>query len=249
MDKALLSHIKGHLRSAVALKQAMDAAISSANETHWRYVGYRSFMEKYQQIVTSVSKIVEITAPIGTWDISKVKSSFETPGLLQKEYFEAVYTNLLILIAFLEHTLGVKSDETRSLVDFFQANMRKAIFETPKYEKQVQDVIEQLLIGRGMSRGIDYEREKGRVRVSIKEVVPDFIIYRLSLAIEVKLCKSSSKAKSIVDEINTDIQSYSKSYDRIVFIVYDIGGIQNEEEFKNGLETENGNIQVIIVKH
>ncbi|UCF83275.1 MAG: hypothetical protein JSV50_19195, partial [Desulfobacteraceae bacterium] len=162
MDKETSNQIKGHLLSAIALKQAMDAAVSSASETYWRYVGYRSFMEKYQQIVTAVSKKIEITAPIGLWDISKVKGSFDTPGLLQKEYFEAVYTNLLILIAFLEHSMGLKSDEIRNLVDFFQANLRKAIFDTPEREKEVQDVIEQLLIGRGMNRGVDYDREKGR---------------------------------------------------------------------------------------
>ena len=66
------------------------------------------------------------------------------------------------------------------------------------------------MIGRGFSRGIDYEREKGRVKVSIKEVVPDIIFPRLSLAIEVKLCRDQSKARRIVDEINADIQAYEK---------------------------------------
>jgi len=53
----------------------------------------------------------------------------------------------------------------------------------------------------------------------------------------------------IVDEINADIQSYGKKYSSILFIVYDLGSIQDETAFKHGLETVDGNINVIIVKH
>ena len=67
-----------------------------------------------------------------------------------------------------------------------------------------------MLIGRGFTKGIDYDREVGRVKVSIKEVVPDFILPKLSFAIEVKLAKTDSKAKAIVDEINADIQATKK---------------------------------------
>lgn len=235
--------------SALALKQAMDVSLSSNAENMFRYVGFRNFMTKYQQIAESVSELVEITAPLGYWDISKIKSSFELTWPRQKEYFEAVYTNNLLLVAFLEHSVDLRADETRGLADFFQACLRKAVFDVPQKEKDIQDVVEQLLIGRGMSRGIDYEREKGRVKVSIKEVIPDFIIIRLSLAIEIKLCRDSSHARVIVDQINADIQSYQKAYARILFIVYDTSGIRNEAEFRNGLETEDGNILLVVVKH
>ena len=127
--------------------------------------------------------------------------------------------------------------------------MRRAVFNKPTKEKEVQDVIEQLLIGKGFAKGVDYDRETGRVKVSIKEVVSDFIIPRLSMAIEVKLSKDKSKSKVIVDEINADIQSYGKKYSSILFIVYDLGSIQDETAFKHGLETVDGNINVIIVKH
>ena len=106
-----------------------------------------------------------------------------------------------------------------------------------------------MLIGKGFAKGVDYDRETGRVKVSIKEVVPDFILPRLSMAIEIKLSKDKSKSKSIVDEINADIQAYSKNYSSTLFIVYDLGSIQDEFEFKHGLETVDGNIRVIIVKH
>jgi hypothetical protein len=112
----------------------------------------------------------------------------------------------------------------------------------------VQDVVEALLIGRGLTKGIDYDREVGRVKVSIKEVVPDFILHKLSMAIEIKLSKDKNKSKAIVDEINADIQAYAKQYSRLLFIIYDVGSIRDETEFKQDLENSQ-NTGVIVVKH
>ena len=50
------------------------------------------------------------------------------------------------------------------------------------------------------------------------------------------------------EEINADITAYSKQYERQLFIVYDLGCIQNEEEFRRDIESM-GNIKVLIIKH
>lgn len=236
--------------AAKALKDSMVRSLASTSEKNiMKYASYKTYMSKYQQIVQQVSDLVPITTIVGTWNLQQVKSSFETIGLIQQEYYEAVYMNLNILIAFIEHSIGLKADEIRGLRDFFQANLRRAVFNEPEKEKDIQDIVEQLLIGHGLNRGVDYDRETGRVKVSIKEVVPDFIIPRLSMAIEVKLSKTKTKSKVIVDEINSDIQAYGKKYSAILFIVYDLGSIQDEAAFKRGLETKDGYIQVIVVKH
>ena len=227
----------------------MERTLSAQVETHWRFVGYRDYITKYQIIATEVGEVVQIPAAIGFWDLSKVKFSFEIIGLVQKEYFEAVYTNVLLLESFLEAEIGARDDEIRALSDFFQVNLRKAVFDQPETERQIQDVVEQLLIGRGLVRGVDYEREKGRVKVSIKETIPDFILSRLGLAIEVKLCRDKNAAKNIIDEVNADIQAYGKKYRAMLFIIYDIGAIQNEVEYKQGIEAAEKNIHVVIVKH
>jgi hypothetical protein len=86
------------------------------------------------------------------------------------------------------------------------------------------------------------------VKVSIKEVVPDFVLPKLSLAIEVKLAKTDTKAKAIVDEINTDIQAYGRSYAHVLFVVYDLGTIRDTVEFSRDLESVDG-VEVIVVKH
>ena len=111
----------------------------------------------------------------------------------------------------------------------------------------MQDAVEALLIGRRLQKGVDYDREVGRVKVSAKEVVPDFIMPRLSLAIEVKLIKTPSRVRLVVDEINADIRAYSKGYRSLLFIVYDLGHIRDEIEFKQDLE-DPGNVSIVVVK-
>ena len=102
-------------------------------------------------------------------------------------------------------------------------------------------------MGRGLNKGIDYDRESGKFEFSGKEYIPDFIIPKLSLCIEVKLLRENRKSK-VIEEISADITAYSKQYQRQLFIVYDLGCIQNEEEFKRDIENA-GNVKVIIVKH
>ena len=79
-------------------------------------------------------------------------------------------------------------------------------------------------------------------------MVPDFVIPRLSLAIEIKLSRDRAKSKEIVDQINADIQAYGKEYRALLFIVYDLGTIQDEAAFKLGLEKTENAIHLIVVK-
>jgi len=110
----------------------------------------------------------------------------------------------------------------------------------------VQDAIETLLIGRGLSKGSDYDRESGKFDFSGKEYIPDFIIPKMSLCIEVKLLREGRKSK-VIEEISADITAYRKAYQRQLFVVYDLGTIQNEAEFKRDIEMIDG-VKVIIVK-
>ncbi|MDI3477952.1 MAG: hypothetical protein PWQ59_1477 [Thermoanaerobacterium sp.] len=156
--------------------------------------------------------------------------------------------NVLTLRSLLESKIDFNQIEIENLINFLQSKLRAAIFKKPEKEKEIQDSIEQLLIGRGLNKGIEYDREVGRVKVSSKEVIPDFIFPRLNLALEVKLCTDETKKKKIIDEINADIQSYSKIYERILFVVYDLGTIRDEVEFKTGID-DGIKVSIIIVKH
>ena len=120
--------------------------------------------------------------------------------------------------------------------------------ERPEDEKAVQDTVEVLLVGRGLQKGQEYDRETGRVKMSSKESIPDFILSPFEEAIEVKLVKDRRRVSVVIDEINADIPAYLTKYRHLLFIVYDLGHIQDEAEFRHGLERA-PNVQVIVVKH
>ena len=52
----------------------------------------------------------------------------------------------------------------------------------------------------------------------------------------------------MVEEISADITAYKKQYERILFVVYDLGVIRDEVEFKRDIEMTDG-VKVIVVKH
>lgn len=248
MEQAVRDRLREALLTVTALKTSMEHALRSDPNAVWRHWTYRDYMRKYNDVVAYVQILVPITAPIDVYDLDKVP---HPSGLImpqQKGLFESVHANLAILEAWLSARVDLPAEKAESLKNFFEANLRRAIFEVPSQEREVQNAIEQLLIGRGLTKGLDYDRETGRVKVSIKEVVPDFILPKLSLAIEVKLAKTDTKAKTIVDEINADIQAYGRSYSHLLFIVYDLGTIRDTLEFTRDLESAAG-VEVIVVKH
>lgn len=159
-------------------------------------------------------------------------------------------THLLILKSELENLYSVSpiNEGLINLKAFFISNLRRAVLNTPENETDIQNVVEQLLIGKSLKKGVDYDREVGRIKVSIKEFKPDFIFPNISLALEIKLSKTKSKSKEIVDEINADISAYSKGYKNLLFLVYDMGTIVDENEFKNGIDN-GGHIQLFVIKH
>ena len=153
-----------------------------------------------------------------------------------------------ILKAYLENRVNPKEKRVVDIADFLQANLRRAMHARPERERDVQDTLEKLLIGRGLEKGVEYDREVGRVKFSSKEFIPDFILPTLETAIEVKLLKEQREVGGLVDQINADIQAYLQKYRRVVFVVYDLGVLRDEVEFRRDIETTDG-VKVIVVKH
>jgi hypothetical protein len=248
LESNMTEKLSEYLLYTKSLMESMRLSVDTGKEDVWRFSSYTEFARKYNQLLTEISKIQKVDTILDLYDLEKFKSPFDTLPMHQKQYYDSIYSNLSILRSYLENKLGTKKSELLSLKDFFQSNLRKAIFKEPENEKEIQDVIEQLLIGRGLSKGIDYDRETGRIKVSAKEVIPDFILHKMDLALEVKYSKDKLKSKSIIDQINSDIRSYSIKFPNILFVIYDIGSIRDEDEFKNDLDNAD-NINVVIVKH
>jgi hypothetical protein len=243
--------LKTLLSNTNALLGAMRDSTSTASGEFanvGRWSSYETFMRKYNVLVRQAAPLLSDITILDTFDLDKIKTSGDYTWIRTKELFDLTYSNFVLLKSLLEGAIGYAEDETHNLIDFLQANLRKGIHVLPEREAEIQNAVETLLVGRGMAKGTEYDRETGRVKTSGKESIPDFVFLSLKLCLEVKLLRSPDRLKAVVDEINADIRAYSTAYERQLYIVYDLGIIRDESEFKRGLENAKG-VFVIIVKH
>lgn len=241
--------LREYLHWVESLIRSMEEVLHGEDPSNaWKFFSYKQFARKYNQIVREISKSLKLPPVLDLFDTDQMPDPGNTLALQQKEIFETVYANALLLKGILESKLGFVEDEIFALRDFLQTKLRSAVFDRPDDERDIQNALEQLLIGRGLQKGFDYDRETGRVKISAKEVIPDFVLMKLGLAIEVKLVSNAKRIPKIIDEINADIRAYSKRYRSILFVVYDLGYIRDEIEFRRDLE-HTPNVSVIIIKH
>ncbi len=130
------------------------------------------------------------------------------------------------------------------VLNLVERKLRKLIRTPPTKEREVQDALENLLIGADLA----YGKETDSIEYSSKTYVPDFTLERLDLAVEVKLCSRSDREKEIIAEINDDILAYSSKYGNILFVVYDLGFIRDIERFAGTFEQHEG-VLVRVIKH
>jgi REase_DpnII-MboI len=248
MGDANRERLREFIKWMDGLIRAMDASVRVENTNDlWIHSGFMQFARKYNELVKLIAAEVQLPPIFPIYKTDTLTNGNTVPST-RKAVFDSVYADLCVLKGVLEGQLGVVDDQTESLRNFIQARLRSAVMHPPNKEFDIQDAIEALLIGRGLQKGTDYDREVGRVKVSAKEVVPDFIFPPLQLALEVKLVRTSAKIRVVIDEINADIAAYSKSYRSLIFVVYDLGQIQDEVEFKQDLDNS-GNVSIVVVKH
>lgn len=122
--------------------------------------------------------------------------------------------------------------------------LRKVIRTKPEKERDVQDAFENLLIG----ADIPYSRESDSIEYSSKTYIPDFSLPKINLSIELKLCNRNGREKEIIADTNDDILAYQTKYSNLLFVVYDLGFIRDEERFRKSFE-EHENVTIKVVKH
>ena len=236
------------ISQVTTLRQSIEDTLhNSSMQEFQRYVSFKSTAEIYNALAVRAQKVMKVSTDFYTFRTDKMGSYMDTLWGAQKQVIEQVYLCAGLLKAALEGSLDFVNDETENISDFFQSHLRSVIYQQPDKEVEVQNAIEALLLGRGLQKGLDYDRESGKFEFSGKEYIPDFIIPKLKLCIEVKLLKEGRRSK-MIEEISADITAYKKQYEQILFIVYDLGVIQNEVEFKRDIEMVDG-VRLIIVKH
>ncbi|WP_373598709.1 PD-(D/E)XK nuclease domain-containing protein [Paraclostridium bifermentans] len=239
--KVLLAQIKAFIDTIQDILNNKDAA------EHNRYVAYKDMAYMYNDFAEQVQKVLDISSIIYTFQVDKMPGFMDTVWGMQKKILEQILLSSKLLCATLEGSVDFVDDEFDNIENFISSRLRTVIFSKPEKEIEIQNAVESLLLGRGLNKGTDYDRESGKFEFSGKEYIPDFIIQKLKLCIEVKLLRLGRKSR-VIDEISADITAYSKQYDRQLYIVYDLGVIQNEVEFRRDIE-KSGDVKVIIVKH
>lgn len=139
-----------------------------------------------------------------------------------------------------------ESSEIIKIISLIDSKLRKIIRAPPSHEKEIQDALESLFIAANLDG--QFTREKENIAYSSKSYIPDFIFFKIDTIIEVKLCKTNDKEKAIISEINDDIIAYKTKYSNLIFVVYDIGIIRDQDLFRSSLEASE-NVVVKVVKH
>ena len=114
--------------------------------------------------------------------------------------------------------------------------------EIPEKEIEIQSKYKDLLIG----NDIKYSREFPRIEYSSKQYIPDLSFEKISLVLEIKLCKRDDK--SMIAQLNDDILAYKTKFRNILLVIYDLVQVRDIETFKGSFES-NTDIIIQIIKH
>lgn len=240
--KVLISKIK-------SLSGLVHEILKSTNTQEiGRYSSFKEMAIVYNDLADETRKVLETSIMFYKFNIEMIPTWGDSLWPTQKKILEQVFLMSKLLLSSLEENVDFVDDEFDNIENFLSSRIRSVVYQKPEKEKEVQNAIESLLLGRGLSKGVDYDRESGKFSFSGREYIPDFIIPKMSLCIEVKLLKENRKSK-VIEEISADITAYKKVYERQVYIVYDLGFIQNEVEFKRDIENATDGVKVIIIKH
>jgi hypothetical protein len=206
--------------------------------------GYPFYVERYNRLLELTAQIdPAVTVYLQPIDLGTNRGPASVRPPLWMSYAEAAALQLSSLASYLQPKLGTKQQEYEQIIDLINANLRPAIYEDPKHEREVQNALETIF----RARALDFRREQHSVPYSTKRYIPDFTFNRIGLAVEVKLCKDKDREKAMIEEINSDIIGYSGRYDRCVFVIYDLGFIRDTAQFSRDIEA-NPNVHVLIVK-
>lgn len=231
-----------------ALDKTVENMLKDKNTNELgRYSSYKTMAQTYNDFVEQSKLLLRPDVPFYTFNIDKIPKHGDMTWPQEKNMLEQVGLYTKMLIAALEGSLDFANDEFDNLSLFLKSKLRSVMFEKPEKEKDVQNGIESLFLGKNWEKGNDYDRESGKFEFSGKEYIPDFVILKYDMCIEVKLVKEGRKSH-IIEEICADITAYRKNYSRVLFVVYDIGEIQNEEEFISDISKQEG-VKIIVVKH
>jgi hypothetical protein len=131
-------------------------------------------------------------------------------------------TSMLGLIARSRHKEELWTSYAEKLTQLLQDGVPAACrTHKPKNEPHLQEMAEGILKGHDP----DLEREFPFMRWSSSATKPDFSKQSLSLWVELKYVRKKTDIRTITEDIAADITKYGDSGVRVLFVVYDPGGL------------------------
>jgi hypothetical protein len=242
-----MPNLVGIYKMAQALHR--EAIRASTEKT---YVSYPVFMRRYNELLSQI----EAESDASKLPIPR-RLSCRSPESINKELWPGLLNEAIVSIsqmvayledqvsAYLEVGLEYNGQISEQLALDVEEKLRFTIRRSPTKESEVQDSVENLL----KIKDYEFDREKMAIPYATKYYTPDFTFASLEAAMDIKFCNSASDEKRIIDEINADIPVYQSRYRNVVFVVYDMGVIRDSIAFKRGIEENNPNVKVVIVKH
>jgi len=199
-----------------------------------------STVEHYHQIISEIEKqsdddLLRFRIPNSVrWN----DDSYSTDG-----FRDRLGSLIGYLKADIEEEKEEGSSDTLKIITGIQRTLRKLFRTKPTSEKEVQDKLEDLFNG----QQLNFKREQEHISYSSKTYIPDFTFDDINCAVEGKFCDSDKREKEMIAEINDDIQAYSTKYKNLIFVIYDMGFIRDEEKFKQNIESRS--VVIEIIKH
>lgn len=233
------------LLKAINLVYEMESRDKDQYAKIHAFAGHKTFAMQQKSLAEDVRKEFP-EASFYIYDVDNMKNAFSSVYAYRKDIMDGTLIEVGKIRAFLQSKLGQEQEEIKEIIGLITNKLRSITRDVPQKEIEIQDKVEDLLIGKGYNKGTDFDRETGRVKTGVKESVPDFIFKLLNFCIEVKLVKDALGPKKVTEEMNADITSYGTQYKNILFIVYDNGGyIQNVDEFRYKLNGRHVDIEVV----
>ena len=170
--------VKVLLNQLRAFQETLQSIIDNKEAAeHSRYVSFKSMAYIYNDFAEQVKIFLKAPAMLYTLNTENMRGYMDTLWGEQKVILEQVLVHTKLLYNTLEGNIDFVDDEFDNLENFIKSRLRTGVFNRPQKEVEVQNVIETLLLGRGLGKGVDYDREAGKIMCSGREYIPDFIVF------------------------------------------------------------------------
>lgn len=144
--------IKTPILQAKALEKTMDDILNRDVAEHCRYTSFKDMAQIYNDLVNRAKSVMKFGS-FYTLNTQSMRSPGDTLWGEAKSILESVLTSTRFLIVTLESQTDFVSEEIENIGNFFKTKLRSVVFDTPSKEKEIQNVIGNLLLEGDIAKG------------------------------------------------------------------------------------------------